>query len=163
MTINEKQQLTRAGSKYAVLCALIGLLVACVITAIIAAVFGVGFHEVLFAGGKPILFATLALFGTAYVLGRLLGRVVYRVGLRSLMTPLMSIILAFACLTIATLVGLLSDFGNNPSGTDSAGTIMNGLALIVGVGSLPALILGLSFSAMMQSSARSDKSPERTR
>jgi hypothetical protein len=159
MTINEKQQLTRAGSKYALLCALFGLLIAAVIAAIFFAGVGIGLHEMILIIPQPIAVAVFALFASAFVLGRGSGNLIYRFGVRSIVTPVMSVLLAFACAVTATAAGVETGvMAYNSPEPFSIASILQLKGTIVGIGSAPAAVLGLGFWAMIRSSVRSHHS-----
>jgi hypothetical protein len=164
MSQHEKQMFTRVGAKYALLCAAFGLLIAGAIAAFIFASVGIGLHEMILIIPTPIAVAVFSLFASAFLLGRASGALIFRFGIGSIVNPLVSITLAFACAVTATTAGVVTGIlGHNSNDPFAVIWILQLIGTIVGFGSVPALILGLSFWAMIRASVNSHRSSRQIR
>jgi hypothetical protein len=159
----EKQRFMRAGAKYALLCGLFGLLIAGVISAVLFAGVGIGLHEMVLIIPQSIAVAVFSLFAAAYLFGRGAGALIHRFGIRSFATPIISILLAFACAITAITAGVVTGIFGGSSLDRSLMWILQLIGTIFAFGAVPALLLGLSFWALMRSSAASHHSSRQIR
>ncbi len=150
----EKYELARAGVTYSLICAGLGVLVAGVLTAILLAPFGSGLVDILphpyFR--SPIAAALISLAIAAWILGRAVGIIIWRVGPASKWVYPLGILLALTCLLISVVAAFTTHFFVSRQELGDFNDYIVGPALgIVGFGFLPALILGLVFSIMIRS------------
>ncbi len=161
---NEKQMFTQVGAKYALLCSVFGLLIAGAISAVLFASVGIGLHEIILIIRTPVAVAVFSLFASAFLLGRASGALIRRFGIGSIATPLISIALAFSCAVAATTAGVVTGIlGHNSNDSFAMTWILQLIGTIVGIGSVPAMILGLSFWAMIRASVNSHHSSPQIR
>ena len=154
---NDEQRLRRAGAKYSLISAGLGLLIAALITTVVFGLLGTGLHEILFDPyfRAPIAVAVITLGVGAWLFGRVPGSLVFRFGSANLATVFIGIILAMSCLVISVSAGYLTHFFSSIHKSEMLSDYVIGPAIaMIGIGSIPALVLGLGFSAMIQSEGK---------
>jgi len=154
----DKERLKRAGAKYSLICAGLGLLVAALITTALFGVFtGSGLHQIILDPYflAPVAVAVSCLAIAAWYFGGLAGGVISRVGLASPATRLIGILLALHCMILSVTAGYLTHFFSSIHQSEMLYDYVAGPAIaVIGIGFVPALILGLTFSAMIRSENR---------
>lgn len=145
-----EQRLERAGGKYALLCAGFGVLIAGVITTILS---GGELQEIILHPyfRSPIAIALVSLGVSAWLLGRLSGRLIVRFPGNTFVTPAIGVALALSCLIISVVCAFIMHFFVSRDQLGHFGDYILAPALaIMAIGLIPAMLLGLVFAALMR-------------
>lgn len=149
----DRLRLQRAGANYSLICAVLGLLIAALMTTVLLGLLaGSGLHEILIDPyfRAPIAVAVISLGAAAWVLGRLAGDLVYRFSLAGPATPIIGVLLALTCLIISVSAGYVTHFLSSIHQPEMLlDYVIWPAVAVMGFGFVPALILGLAFSSMI--------------
>jgi hypothetical protein len=152
-----KSNYHRASIKASIICAMFGLLVAALISAIVWGILGAGLHEIILAPWfrGPVLVGIIVLFVSTVFFGFVAGDLIYRFGLKAHATPVIGIALAWTCLIIsvlcATSVNFVAEMGESDAFNDY---ILRPAGGIIVIGLIPAFLLGLVYSTIVSSELR---------
>jgi hypothetical protein len=150
-----REHLESSGAKYSLICAGFGVLVAALMTTVLLGLFaGTGLHDIVFDPyfRSPIAAALLSLAVSAWLSGKLAGRSIARIGLFSFGTWVVGVVLALSCLVISVSAAFATHFFVSRDQLGSCNDYIIGPALgIIYFGFIPAVFLGLAFSAMIRS------------
>lgn len=155
-----KQRLQSAGARHSLICAGFGLLIASLMTTVVFGFLGAGLHEIILLPyfRAPIALGVMTLAVTAYFLGRLAGALVFQFRNRVGATLIIGIVLALGCLGIAVATSFATHYVNSVNQPDMLDDYVIRPALsIIGIGFIPAVLLGLVFSWMIRSEIEASK------
>jgi len=152
-----KSHYQRASIQASLICAIFGLLAAGLINAIFWGILGGGIQEIMIAPWfrGPIVVAILVLFVASIALGYIAGGFIYRFGLQTNVTAIVGIALAWCCLFLSAVVGTSVNYFSEMGELDAFHDyIVKPATSVIVVGLLPALLLGLVYSAIVRSDLR---------
>lgn len=130
---------------WAVIFATFGILTAFFLLSMIG---GVGFIANIL---MPVLVAVIALYAAAAVFGSVAGLLIYRLRSRVWAIRSVSVVLAWLCLITSCLAGSSVSFlSTNGTSYDFEAYIFRPLFWVMFFGMIPALILGLAYSAVIR-------------